>query len=73
MSTEKNILLVEGMSCGHCKNAVEKAVGALAGVSLAEVDLAEKTLAIEFDASRITLDKIKEIVDEEGYTVIGKK
>jgi copper chaperone len=73
MSTEKNILLVEGMSCGHCKNAVEKAVGALAGVSLAEVDLAEKTLAIEFDVSRITLDKIKEIVDEEGYTVIGKK
>jgi copper chaperone len=73
MSTEKNILLVEGMSCGHCKNAVEKAVGALPGIRLAEVDLAEKTLAVEFDASKITLDKIKEIVDEEGYTVIGKK
>ncbi len=73
MGTEKDILLVEGMSCGHCKNAVEKAVGALSGVLLAEVDLAEKTLAVEFDASKITLDKIKEIVDEEGYTVTGKK
>lgn len=73
MGTEKEILLVEGMSCGHCKNAVEKAVGALSGVLLAEVDLAEKTLAVEFDASKITLDKIKEIVDEEGYTVTGKK
>ena len=73
MGTEKDILLVEGMSCWHCKNAVEKAVGALSGVLLAEVDLAEKTLAVEFDASKITLDKIKEIVDEEGYTVTGKK
>ena len=73
MGTEKDILLVEGMSCGHCKNAVEKAVGALSGVLLAEVNLAEKTLSVEFDASKITLDKIKEIVDEEGYTVTGKK
>ena len=73
MGTEKDILLVEGMSCGHCKNAVEKAVGALSGVLLAEVNLAEKTLSVEFDASKITLDKIKEIVGEEGYTVTGKK
>jgi copper chaperone len=73
MSTEKNILLVEGMSCGHCKNAVEKAVGALSGVGFAEVNLAEKTLAVIFETSQITLDKIKEIVEEEGYTVIGKK
>jgi copper chaperone len=73
MSVEKDILLVEGMSCGHCKNAVEKAVRALAGVALAEVNLAEKTLAVEFDTAKVTLDKIKEAVDEEGYTVVGNK
>ena len=73
MSTEKKTLLVEGMSCGHCKNAVEKAVGALSGILLAEVDLAAKTLIVEFDSSKVTLDEIQATVDEEGYTVIGSK
>jgi copper chaperone len=73
MSIEKDILLVEGMSCGHCKNAVEKAVAALAGVALVEVNLSEKTLVVEFDTDKVTLDKIKEAVDEEGYTVVGNK
>lgn len=73
MSIEKDTLIVEGMSCGHCKNAVEKAVSALAGVVLAEVNLAEKTLAVEFDNDKVTLDKIKETVDEEGYTIVGNK
>jgi copper chaperone len=73
MSIKKDILLVEGMSCGHCKNAVEKVVAALVGVNLAEVNLAENTLAVEFDTDKITLDKIKEAVDEEGYTIVDKK
>lgn len=73
MSIEKDTLIVEGMSCGHCKNAVEKAVSALTGVALAEVNLAEKTLAVEFDTDKVTLDKIKEAVNEEGYTVVSNK
>jgi len=73
MSIEKDILIVEGMSCGHCKNAVEKAVAALVGVALAEVNLTEKTLTVEFDTDKLTLDKIKEAVDDEGYTVVGSK
>ena len=56
---EKHTLIVEGMSCGHCKNAVEKAVGALAGVLSAEVDLAANTLVVEFDANKMTLAKSK--------------
>lgn len=72
MSIKKDSLVVEGMSCGHCKNAVEKAVTALAGVVFAEVNLAEKTLTLEFDTDQVTLDKIKEAVDEEGYTVVDK-
>jgi len=30
---EKTVLKVEGMSCGHCKNAVEKALKSKNGVS----------------------------------------
>jgi copper chaperone len=65
----KQIIHVEGMSCAHCKNAVEKAVRALPGVSVAEVDLAAKTLTVEFNDGTTDLAKIKAAVEEEGYTV----
>lgn len=66
---EKQILTVEGMSCGHCKAAVEKAVRALPGVESAEVDLGAKKLTVEFDAGITTLAQIKEAVDDAGFTV----
>ena len=68
---EKHIVIVEGMSCGHCKNAVEKAVGLLPGLLSAEVDLAAKSLTVKFDANKTTLSEIKEAVVEEGYTVVS--
>lgn len=66
---EKQVITVTGMRCGHCKNAVEKAVGALAGVTTANVDLAAKTLTVEFDPAHINVTKIKEVVEDEGFTV----
>lgn len=66
---EKQVITVIGMRCGHCKSAVEKAVGALAGVASASVDLAAKTLTVEFDPAQINITKIKESVEEEGFTV----
>lgn len=69
-NVEKHQIIVEGMSCGHCKAAVEKAVSALPGVELADVDLAAKTLTVKFDRLKTTLEHIKAVVDEEGYTVV---
>lgn len=66
---EKQILIVEGMSCGHCKNAVETAVKALAGVDGAHVDLATKQLTVEFDAAVVSIAQIKDAVEEQGYDV----
>ena len=67
---ERYTMIVEGMSCGHCKNAVEEAVGALPGLLSAKVDLAAKSLMVEFDANKTTLSDIKEAVVEEGYIVV---
>lgn len=65
---EKQVVTVEGMSCSHCKNAVEKAVRILEGVAAAEVDLGAKTLTVEFEAAKISLTAIKAAVAEEGFT-----
>lgn len=62
------VLKIEGMSCNHCKMAVEKALGKVAGVDKAEVDLVKKEAVIAGNADRATLVKA---VDEAGYKVVG--
>ncbi|MBB6636819.1 copper chaperone CopZ [Cohnella thailandensis] len=61
-------LTVEGMSCGHCVNAVEGAVGKL-GAS-AKVDLAKKSVTIEYDESKTTVASLKEAIEDQGYDVV---
>ena len=67
---EKKVLNVEGMSCSHCVNAVTKALTALDGVSAVDVSLENKTVAVDYDADKVSLDAIREAIEEEGYDVI---
>lgn len=67
---EKIILNVEGMSCSHCENAVKNAVGALNGVASVNVDLVEKTVIIEYDIGKASLNSFKHAIEEEGYDVV---
>lgn len=66
----KITLNVEGMSCSHCVNAVKNAAMALDGVSEVEVDLEGKTATVEYRPAEVTLDRIKEAIEEEGYDVV---
>lgn len=66
---EKIVLNVEGMSCSHCVNAVNNAASALAGVSSVEADLAAKTVTVEYDPKKVTLENIKLAIEDEGYDV----
>ncbi|MDD1505175.1 MULTISPECIES: copper chaperone CopZ [unclassified Lysinibacillus] len=66
----QNVTLnVQGMSCGHCVNSVEKSVGALTGVEQVKVNLAEGLVDVAFDESQVSLDQIKETIDDQGYDV----
>jgi copper chaperone len=66
---EKVTLNVKGMSCGHCVKAVEGSVSKLAGVSTVKVDLNAATVDVEYNPQEVTIDKIKETIDEQGYDV----
>ncbi|TKC15365.1 copper chaperone CopZ [Robertmurraya kyonggiensis] len=66
---ENVILNVKGMSCGHCVKAVEGSVGELKGVNSVKVNLEEGTVAIDFNNAEVTLDQIKETIDDQGYDV----
>ncbi|HHW36925.1 MAG TPA: copper chaperone CopZ [Bacillales bacterium] len=67
----QNVTLnVQGMSCGHCVKAVEGSVGQLEGVSQVTVKLAEKQVEITFNESQVTLETIKETIEDQGYDVV---
>lgn len=66
----QNVTLnVQGMSCGHCVNSVEKSVSALTGVEQVKVNLAEGLVDVAFDETQVSLDQIKETIDDQGYDV----
>lgn len=66
----KQVITVDGMRCGHCQQAVEGAVRELAGVTKADVDLAAKTLTVEFDEAVVTLAQIEETVEDQGFDIV---
>ncbi|MDN5351946.1 MAG: hypothetical protein PWQ12_865 [Clostridiales bacterium] len=68
---EKEII-IEGMSCNHCKMRVEKALGGLAGVDSAQVVLDEKKAVIQLSAD-VSDHDLKEAVEDAGYDVVSIK
>ncbi|MCP1490223.1 copper chaperone [Peribacillus frigoritolerans] len=62
-------LNVSGMSCGHCVNAVEGNVGKLVGVESVKVHLETGKVDVVFDKEKVSLEKIKETIDDQGYDV----
>ncbi len=65
--SEKAVVHIEGMSCGHCVMRVEKGVAALPGVKSSKVDLGRKEGAFEFDPAQVSVDAIKAKIVEIGY------
>jgi copper chaperone len=61
-------LSVPGMSCGNCQQAIEGAVGAVAGVSAVRVELPAKSVAVTYDApaDRSAIDAA---IEDAGYEV----
>ncbi len=59
-------LPVGGMTCATCAGRVEKALGALDGVSC-EVNLAGETAHVSFDPGRTSPGALAEAVEDAGY------
>ncbi|KIL52176.1 copper chaperone CopZ [Jeotgalibacillus soli] len=62
-------LKVEGMSCQHCVKAIEGNVGNVAGVSKVDVHLDQGTVDVEFEKDYVSLDKIRNTIEEQGYDI----
>ncbi|MDN0196405.1 cation transporter [Streptomyces sp. S.PNR 29] len=62
---------VSGMSCGHCKATLTKAIGELDGVTGVDVDLGTGQVTVTGTAEPDDA-LIAEVVDEAGYELTGR-
>lgn len=60
---------VSGMTCGHCKAAVEEELNRLGGVERPEADYEAGTVELGYDESRVSVSDIRAAVEEAGYTL----
>ncbi len=62
-------LNVEGMSCGHCKAAVEEELGKLSGVESSDADFEKGIVEVRYDEDRVTPEDLESAIEEAGYSV----
>jgi copper chaperone len=58
-------LHIEGMTCGHCLNAVNRALGALPGVRIEAVRIGRAD--VSYDESVTDASQLEAAVAEAGY------
>ena len=63
-------LKIKGMMCGHCEEAVRKALEAIPGVASAEADH-EKSIAVVDLAAPVDEAAFKKAIEDEGYEYLG--
>lgn len=61
---------VEGMTCGGCATGIEKSLRATDGVHEVRVSFEKREAWIRYDASKVTVDAIRKVIDESGYSVV---
>ncbi len=61
-------LTVDGMTCGHCVQAVTQELSGLSGVETVHVDLPTGQVTVVSDQP-LAQDEVAAAVDEAGYTL----
>ena len=64
-------LLIEGMSCNHCVNHLTTALTEdIEGVDVKEVNLENKYAIIEMNED-VSIEKLKDLISELGFKLVG--
>ena len=67
---EKKTIAVLGMMCAVCAANVERKLNGLDGVRQASVNLPGRTVLVEYDAERISLQQMKDALAAIGYDMV---
>lgn len=65
----KKTVIIEGMSCDHCRNWVEKSINEIDGAA-AKVNLGKKEAVVSLE-KEVSDEQIRAAVEKAGYKVVG--
>ena len=63
------VLNVPDISCEHCERTITNALTPVAGVRNVTVDIPGKQVRVDYDESQVSVDQMKEVLEEEEYLV----
>jgi copper chaperone CopZ len=66
------VLLVDGMTCDGCENAIKAGVESLEGITAVESSHEEAWTKVKFDKNVTSLEEISAKITETGYVVKGE-
>jgi copper chaperone CopZ len=69
MATQPLTLLIDGMNCNHCVQAVTDALADLDGVDVGTVSIGEAQ--IQFDADDAAHDALFSAIDDAGFDLVS--
>lgn len=73
MAEKKITIVIEGMHCSHCSQAIADGLKKLKGVKSADVLFTTGKAKVVYDPDVVKLDQLLAVVKELGYTVKGTK
>ena len=65
--TKQETLKIPALHCTSCSNTVARVLGPLPSVKVTETDVDAKLVHLQFDESEVSLNQIREALEEVGY------
>ena len=66
----ESVLMVQGMYCAACSDAVESAISGKPGVLSAQVHAATRRLTVRWDPARVKISEVARAVGDAGYRLL---
>jgi copper chaperone len=63
------VLNVPDISCEHCERTITGALQPVDGVTSVNVDISAKQVRVDYDPNQVSVERMKEILEEEEYPV----
>lgn len=73
MAEKKVTIIIEGMHCGHCAQAIADGLKKLAGVLSADVLFTTGRAKVAYDPDLVDVDRMTAVVRGLGYAVKGTR
>ena len=66
--SQEATLTIPALHCGSCAKTVTRVLEALPSVQVTQTNAEAKRVVVKFDQSAISLDEVREALDEVGFS-----